>query len=236
MPPGIPTRLALAGLLLQTTLGAELRFEVVAEDMGIAFRHDASKTAEKYLVEAMGAGVATLDFDGDGLLDVYFVNGADLARLKHGAPDAKTDQRYWNRLYRNTGDWNFEDVTERAGVAGQGYGMGVAVADYDADGDPDLFVSNFGPDALFRNEGDGSFREVSDDAGIERPDWSSGAAFLDFNGDGWARPVHIKLLGVELREKQAVRRVPPGAEVVLPPACLRTGTTRPLSQSGRRTL
>ena len=183
--PRILSRYVLAGSLLPITLWADLRFEEVAEDAGIAFRHAASKTAEKYLVEAMGAGVATLDFDGDGLLDVYFVNGADLTSLERGAPDAKSDRRYWNRLYRNTGDWRFEDVTERADVAGSGYGMGVAVADYDADGDPDLFVSNFGPDALFRNEGDGSFREISDDAGIEGPGWSSGAAFLDFDGDGW---------------------------------------------------
>ena len=183
--PRILICFVLAGLLVPITLWSDLRFAEVAEDSGIAFRHVASKTAEKYLVEAMGAGVATLDFDGDGLLDVYFVNGADLPKLKRGTPDAKSDRRYWNRLYRNTGDWRFVDVTEQAGVAGHGYGMGVAVADYDADGDPDLFVSNFGPDALFRNEGNGSFREVSDDAGIEGTDWSTGAAFLDFNGDGW---------------------------------------------------
>ena len=183
--PRIVSRFVLAGTLLPITLWADLRFEEVAEDAGIGFRHVASKTAEKYLLEAMGAGVATLDFDGDGRLDLYFVNGADLTSPQRGTPDAKSDRRYWNRLYRNTGDWRFEDVTEQAGVAGFGYGMGVAVADYDADGDPDLFVSNFGPDALFRNEGDGSFREVSDDSGIEGPGWSTGAAFLDFNGDGW---------------------------------------------------
>ncbi len=186
MPPsGITPRLALGGLLLSAMLRADFKIEEVAGDVGIEFRHAASKTVDKHLVEAMGAGVAMLDFDGDGLRDLYFVNGADLAELKRGAPNAKSDQRYWNRLYRNTGNWRFEDVTERAGVAGHGYGMGTAVGDYDADGDPDLFVSNFGRDALFRNEGDGSFREVSDYAGVEGDGWSSGAAFLDFDGDGW---------------------------------------------------
>ncbi len=170
---------SLTGSLLPLGTASGLQFQEVAEQAGVDFRHAADKTQEKHLVEAMGSGVAALDYDGDGLLDLYFVNGSELAG---DAP--KADPRYWNRLYRNLGEWRFEDVTEQSGAAGRGYGMGAAVADYDADGDPDLLVTNFGPDLLLRNEGDGTFRDVSREAGIEGNGWSSGAAFLDFNNDG----------------------------------------------------
>ena len=176
---------ALLVLPLQFPARADLRFAEMASEIGIDFQHAASKSPAKHLPEAMGAGVAMLDYDGDGRLDIYFVNGADLDAIAESAPDPKSDERYWNRLYRNLGGWRYEDVTEPAGVAGRGYGMGVAVADYDGDGDPDLFVSNLGPDTLYRNEGDGSFSEVSGQAGIRGERWSSGAAFLDFDGDGW---------------------------------------------------
>ncbi len=166
------------------TLGQSIEFEDVAQQAGIGFRHKASKTPDKHLVEAMGSGVAMIDFDQDGLLDLYFVNGAELTQSQGRLAYEKTAPQHWNRLYRNLGEWQFRDVTEEAGVAGEGYGMGAAVADYDGDGDPDLFVSNFGPDILFRNEGDGTFRNVSHDAGVEGEGWSSGAAFLDFNNDG----------------------------------------------------
>ena len=168
-------------LLLATSQGVGQRFEDVTAPAGIDFRHAASKSPQKYLVETMGAGVAMLDFDSDGLLDIYFINGADLA--SEVAP-AKTGPRYWNRLYRNLGKWRFENVTEQAGVAGRGYGMGVAAADYDNDGDPDLFVTNFGPDILYRNDGDGTFEDVSVEVGIRGAGWSSGATFLDYNRDG----------------------------------------------------
>lgn len=179
--------------MLKTTLRAWLltgalltpapaqQFDEVARESGIDFRHAASKTPQKHLPETMGAGAALLDYDSDGRLDVYFVNGADLSS---GKQPAKSAPRYWNRLYRNVGGWRFEDVTEQAGVAGRGYGMGAAVADFDNDGDPDLFVTNFGPDILLRNEGDGTFRDVSREAGIVGGGWSSGAAFLDFDRDG----------------------------------------------------
>lgn len=182
---GKSLRLMLLGALLSHASVADIRFEEVAGEAGIDFRHDASKGPEKYLLEAMGSGVAMLDFDGDGRLDLYFVNGANLDDLAMGSCGAKSDPRYWNRLYRNVGNWRFEDSTASAGVAGREYGMGVATGDYDGDGDIDLFVSNFGPDILFRNEGDGTFQDASADAGIGGPGWSAGAAFLDFDGDGW---------------------------------------------------
>src|SRR5258707_3065320 len=122
-------------------------------DSGIRFRHAAAHTREKYLVETMGAGVGLLDYDGDGLLDIFFVNGATV-------PDFdKSDPRFWNRLYRNRGDGTFSDVTESAGLQGKGYGMGVAIADYDNDGRPDIYVTNYGANTLYHNEGRGRLRD-----------------------------------------------------------------------------
>jgi len=179
MPLRVSSVLALG--LLVTSHGVGQRFEDVSAAAGIDFVHAASKSPQKYLVEAMGSGVALLDFDDDGLLDIYCINGADLAA--EGGP-SKTDPRYWNRLYRNLGEWRFEDVTEQSRVAGRGFGMGVAAADYDNDGDTDIFVTNLGPDILYRNDGDGIFQDVSHEAGIEGVGWSSGAAFVDYDADG----------------------------------------------------
>ncbi len=172
-------------LLLQVGVASAIEFQDVAREAGVDFRHYASKTSQKHIVEAMGAGVAMLDFDGDGLLDLYFVNGSDLTAAPDAGVRAKARPEYWNRLYRNLGDWKFEDVTQEAGVAGRGYGMGTAAADFDADGDTDLFVSNLGEDILFRNEGDGTFRDLGRLAGIDGPGWSAGAAFLDYDQDGY---------------------------------------------------
>ena len=165
-------------------IGAEIRFVDVTVESGVSFRHEPSKSNRKYLIEAMGSGVAVLDFDRDGSLDLYFVNGAAIAPGSPGELPSKDHQRYWNRLYRNLGNGEFQDVTAEAGVAGLGYGMGVAAADYNGDGFTDLFVTNFGPDLLFRNEGDGRFSEVAATSGIGGDGWSSGAAFSDFDRDG----------------------------------------------------
>jgi hypothetical protein len=160
-------------------------FTDVTSAAKIRFQHHASHTSQKYLIETMGAGVAWLDYDGDGNLDLFFVNGARLGDpLAPGKAPDKPDARYWNRLYRNTGHGTFEDVTERAGVRGGVYGMGVAVGDYDNDGRPDLYVTGFGRNQLFHNEGNGTFRDVTDQAGLAGGGWSTGAAFLDYDGDG----------------------------------------------------
>ena len=180
-------RRGIAGLLLLalTSVADAQKFRDVTADSGITFQHQASKTANKYLIEAMSGGVAIFDYDSDGLDDIFFVNGAQLGTdMLAGARPDKSDRKYWNRLYRNLGEMKFEDVTETAGVAGHGYGMGVAVGDYNGDGTLDLFVSNFGEDLLFRNNGDGTFTERTRESGIAGAGWSSGAAFLDYDSDG----------------------------------------------------
>jgi hypothetical protein len=160
-------------------------FTDITSAAGIRFRHQASHTAQKYLIETMGAGVAWLDYDGDGNLDLFLVNGAALEDpMAPGKSPDKSDPRFWNRLYRNTGHGTFIDVTERAGLRGDFYGMGVAVGDYDNDGRPDLFVTGFGRNQLYHNEGNGTFKDVTAEAGVGGAGWSTGAAFLDYDGDG----------------------------------------------------
>jgi hypothetical protein len=131
------------------------------------------------------SGIALFDADGDGRLDIYVVNGATMPGLD------KTDPKFHNRLFRNRGDLAFEDVTERAGVAGKGYEHGVAAADYDNDGDTDLFVAGLRANILYRNRGDGTFEDVTAKAGLAAADpeygtlWAVGAAFFDYDKDGW---------------------------------------------------
>ena len=151
---------------------------------GVDFVTNSSRTHLRHQPETMASGVAVLDYDNDGRLDIYAVNGAKITSLD------KTDPVYWNRLYRNKGDFTFEDVTEKAGVKGKGYELGVAAGDYDNDGDTDLFVAGLRENVLFRNEGDGTFADVTKAAGLARPDaeygtlWAVAAAFLDFDKDG----------------------------------------------------
>ena len=133
----------------------------------------------------MVGGVAMLDYNKDGHLDLFFVNGAALADpMTAGQQPDKRDPRFWNRLYRNNGDGTFTDVTESAGVRGHSYGMGVAVADYDNDGWPDLYVTNVGRNILYHNNGDGTFTDVTEKAGVAGGGWSTGAAFVDYDRDG----------------------------------------------------
>jgi enediyne biosynthesis protein E4 len=154
------------------------QFVDLTTQSGIRFRNEASHTPEKYLLESMTGGVAMFDYDGDGKLDLFFANGADLP-----AAD-KSNPRYWNRLYRNNGNFTFTDVTEKARVQGHSYGMGVATGDFDNDGRTDLYVSNYGRNILYRNRGDGTFADVTDKAGVAASGWSTGAMFVDYDRDG----------------------------------------------------
>ena len=160
-------------------------FSDITAQSGIGFRHDASATSQKYLPEAMGAGVAMLDYDNDGRLDLYFTNGARIDDpMPKGAMPDKRDPKYWNRLYRQKPDGAFEDVTERAGVKGEGYSFGATAGDYDNDGRADLFVTGYGTQALYRNNGDGTFSNVTKQAGLSGAGWSTSAGWLDYNRDG----------------------------------------------------
>ncbi len=158
----------------------------VTQESGVTFRNNPSRTSQKYLPESMVGGVAAFDYDGDGRLDLYFVNGAAIEDpMPAGKAPDKSDPRYWNRLYRSNGDGTFQDVTEKAGVAGHSFGQGVATGDYDNDGHPDLYVANYGKNILFRNNGDGTFQDVTDKAGTPGGGWSAGAVFVDYDRDGF---------------------------------------------------
>ncbi len=155
-----------------------IRLHDVTEETGIAFRHTDGSSGRRYIVETVTAGLALFDYDGDGLIDIYFLNGAPL-------PGCNTTERPRNALYRNEGNWHFTDVTEEAGVGDTGFALGVAVGDYDNDGDADIYVNNFGPNVLYRNNGDGTFTDVTEQAGVGAGNLvGAGACFLDIEGDG----------------------------------------------------
>ncbi|MBV9608846.1 MAG: VCBS repeat-containing protein, partial [Acidobacteria bacterium] len=133
----------------------------------------------------MGSGVALLDCDNDGRLDIFFVNGARIQDpMPKGAVPVKDGPRYWNRLFHQKPDGTFEDNTEKSGLAGAGYGMGVAVGDYDNDGKEDLYVTGYPSNHLYHNEGNCTFKDVTDAAGVAGSGWSTSAAFVDLNNDG----------------------------------------------------
>ncbi len=153
---------------------------------GLNFDHFIGSTSQYYLPEIMGSGVAVFDFDLDGDLDVYFIQGAMLDESKSPEESAFPPiGGVANRLFENRmvpdGNLNFVDVTTTSGLGHEGYGMGVAVGDYDSDGDPDLYVTNVGPNLLYRNNGDGTFRDAE---GPQDNRWSTSAAFIDYDGDG----------------------------------------------------
>ena len=161
---------------------APIRFELAPESCGLDFVLRNGAQGRKYQVETLPGGLGVIDFDGDGWPDLFCANGAALPSL------TKTGKEYWNRLYRNNRDGTFSDVTEKAGLVGQGYGMGVAVGDYNNDGHEDLFVVGVHGNQLYRNNGDGTFTDVTEKAGFGAPGvknlWSVAAAWIDYDGDG----------------------------------------------------
>jgi hypothetical protein len=165
--------------------GASGHFVDATEKLGIHFRHQASPTSKKYLLETMGSGVALFDYDNDGRLDIFLANGAPLtAPTPKGTTPQKNGPQYWNRLYRQKSDGTFEDVTERAGLSGTGYSTGVAVGDYDNDGFEDLYVVGYGHSTLYHNNGDGRFTDVTARAGVAGSGWMTSAAWVDYDNDG----------------------------------------------------
>ena len=162
----------------------------IAAPAGLDFRHSNSPTSLKHLIEAMGGGVALLDYDNDGLLDIFFVNGGELTEsLPAREFFARSTPKYWNRLYRQNRDGSFTDVTKAAGLSASSnanYGMGVAAADYDNDGHTDLYVTSYGRNVLYRNTGKGSFTDATPRAGVgTATGWSTSAGFFDYDKDGW---------------------------------------------------
>src|SRR6266404_3322516 len=153
-----------------------MTFTDITAQTRINFKHQGSPTSQKYLLETMGGGVAIFDYDNDGLMDLFFTNGAQLKDpMPKGAMPDKSDPKFWNRLYRQKADGTFEDVTERAGLKGEGFSMGVATADYDNDGNVDLFVTGYGQNHLYHNNGDGTFADVTKRAGVAGGGWSTSA-------------------------------------------------------------
>ncbi len=171
------------------------KFTDVTSALGVSFRHIASHTSKKYLIETMGSGVALFDYDNNGRLDIFLVNGAPLTDpTPIGTIPQKTGPQYWNRLFHQKPDGTFEDVTQKAGLQGAGYGMGVAVGDYDNNGFEDLYVTAYGGNKLYHNNGDGTFTDVTEKAGVAASGWSTSAAWVDLDGDGLLDLVVLRYL------------------------------------------
>jgi len=166
--------------LLRATASAPPVFTDFTQKAGIEWQHFNGESEDRFLIETSSGGVAFLDFDNDGLLDIYLVNGGE-------TPKGKSRAAVRNGLYRNLGQGRFEEMAARAGVSRiASYGMGVAAADFNNDGFQDLFMTGYPACTLFENRGDGTFAEVTERAGLaNRPEWSAGAAWLDYDRDGW---------------------------------------------------
>ena len=174
-------------------------FTEITEQTGLDFVHHPGFGADGsryFMPESMSPGAAIFDMDNDGDYDVYFINGAWLAESDAGNEPIR------NQLYRNDGgptSPRFVNVTESSGLGDSGYGMGVAVGDIDNDGDDDVYVTNYGPDALYRNNGDGTFTDVTESAGIRNAAWASSADFFDFDADGHLDIFVVNYLELDLK-------------------------------------
>ncbi len=178
---------------------------------------------QKYLIETMPGGVALLDYNNDGLLDIFLVNGGRITSpMKTPENFDRSNPQYWNRLFRQNKDGSYTDVTEAAGLtkAGNGnYGMGVAIGDYDNDGYQDIFVTNYGKNILYHNNGDGTFTDVTEKAGVAGDGWHESAGFFDYDNDG-----RLDLFVTRYMEWDSTTASPaaaPGRRIALPRSFLR---------------
>ena len=211
-----------------TSAGATpgVQFVDVTTDSGIDFINVCGDPDKDYIIGMNGGGVALLDYDLDGRLDIFLVNGS---RLSPPYDAGASTPPPTDALFRNLGDLRFENVTERAGLVESGWGCGVAVGDYDNDGDPDLFVTQYGPDRLWRNEGDGTFVDVTREAGVGDPHWGASCAFFDHDRDGRLDlfvvnylqfdPADVRRRGVDLDCQYRGRRVACGPKGLPPAPC-----------------
>jgi hypothetical protein len=176
-----------------------ITFENLVKQSGINFTLKSSISPHRYSIETMAGGVAVFDYDNDGLLDIFFTNGAEIPSLE------KSNPSFSNRLYHNNGDGTFTDVTTKAGLAGLGYSMGVAAGDYDNDGFVDLYVTGVNRNQLFHNNGDGTFTDVTAKAGVtgEVPEvgkaWAVTAGWFDYNNDGHLDLLVVNYLNYDLK-------------------------------------
>ena len=199
-------RTAIIILLMAVTAFAPIKrphYIDIAPKSDIAYRSNNDVRGRKYFQQPMCGGVGILDYDGDGLMDVFFSNGAQLPELK------KTSGSFYNCLLRNKGNNKFEDVTDKAGVSGQqlDFSYGVAVGDYDNDGRPDIFIANTGKNTLYHNNGNGAFSDVSDASGLgSKPPGtlSVQAAWFDYDNDGLLDLVLVELHDLEPRQGPAL--------------------------------
>ena len=184
----MPRRLTRRDFLNYAAMAAAAPIFEVRPLRGIDFLLQNSPTPRKFLIETMPGGVALFDYNNDGLLDIFLVNGGRITEGLHVPENfERSNPRYWNRLYRQSRDGSFLDVTQAAGLANAGngnYGMGVAVGDYDNDGNADLYVTSYGKNILYHNNGDGTFTDVTAKAGVAGGGWSVSAGFFDYDNDG----------------------------------------------------
>ena len=164
--------------LYQAHAKSSIKLTNVTKETHITFKHTDGSSGRYYIMETVSAGLALFDYDNDGDVDIYFLNGA----LLKGTESSVLPK---NALYRNEGNWKFTDATEQTGLGDTGYGLGVAVADYDNDGDQDVYLNNYGPNVLYQNNGDGTFTDLTERAGVDNGSQvGAGACFLDMDKDG----------------------------------------------------
>ncbi len=187
----IASALLFALIELGSTAEPRVQFVDIAAEAGLTFKHTNGASSEKLMPETFGSGVAWIDYDNDGWIDVLFANGADML---HGKPSPG------NALYRNLGNGKFADVSAKAGIGGSGrFTTGVTVGDYDNDGFLDVYLTGYGGNQLFHNNGDGTFSDVTAKAGVACGGWSSSAAWLDYDRDGWLDLYVVRYLDYDIK-------------------------------------